>query len=251
MHAMKSSRRKNPLCHIDVEPLEVRLVMASSAIPIESLDKALDKAVYEDRAGAYLDYASLLQKAGATEDAIQQVAKQAQITTGAGMIGGAAGLGNLFAQQQAGSQYPVSLSEFSSQIVLRGLDAALQERMRNSSSYRNLNDRDGVLTKAELLLLDYSVWNDKGIGHLFPGNFDLYFGYDQISSIPQNSIVWQYVNQSDIPSKSETLKSAIAVAGSVMSWADSMGLKPSDFGFSNESPRVDGREYTSRDGKYA
>ncbi len=88
--------------------------------PINELRVTLNS---EDRGGFYLKLAEFYQSAGASQTAIDQIISQASITTGSGLWGGAAALGNAFAQENGGANYNVTLDEFSLEIAERLFDA--------------------------------------------------------------------------------------------------------------------------------
>ena len=121
-----------------------------------------DEFSYEaDRGRFYLEVAELYRET----DAFEQVMIQAEITTYSGAIGGSALLGNHHAQQHGGDKYDVTLDEFSWEIADRFLEAMEKDITQFDGS--------SVFSSDQIQLLDYSVWHEKGIGDLFPGNIQL------------------------------------------------------------------------------
>ena len=198
--------------------------------------------IQQDRGGFYLRLAEFYQSAGASQTAIDQIISQASITTGSGLWGGAAALGNAFAQEEGGANYDVTLDEFSLEIATRLFDAidAAVTAQENS-----------ILNVSEIRTLDYSVWDDKGIGDLFPGQAQRFEGDDH-NNIPADSVVHQFLSSDDFAVSPAALINGYAMASLVLYHADEMGAKFSDYGFSdNITPQdVPQGGVLSSDGNY-
>jgi len=139
-----------------------------------------------DRGGFYYAYA---QKVGATNNTtFNQVMIQAQITTYGGLWGGAAQLGNNYAQETAGLDsngdvlYNIKLDQFSLEIAQRLMDAIYTDVV--------IKNKSGIFTADEIQELDYSVWLEKGMGDLFPGNRQRGIVED---GIPVNSTIYEFL----------------------------------------------------------
>jgi Ca2+-binding RTX toxin-like protein len=202
-----------------------------------------------DRGRVYLELAETYKPV--SSNAFNQIIQQAQITTYSGVIGGAAILGNFYAKNNAGSnsngksRYDVPLDVFSVQIIKRLLDATQLSLNRGGN---------GILTIDEIRALDYSVWNDKGIGHLFPGNLQ---GRD-IKGIPKDSVVYNYLTkeqiQENIWTGSDLLdhdSPAFIIGVGASAYANGIGKQLSDYGFSGSENLSNNQIVLSEDNKYS
>ncbi len=138
-----------------------------SALTTTDVQRLRDILTSGDRGGFYYTYAQMIRDVSPT--AYNQVMTQAQITTYGGLWGGAAIIGNAMAQNQAGLNtfgeplYNTTLDQFSFDIATRLFEAIELDVGRSNGT--------GILTADEIQELDYSVWLEKEMGHLFPGNF--------------------------------------------------------------------------------
>ena len=201
----------------------------------------------QDRGKFYLDLADIYRGAHASDAAVAQLILQAQITTGGGIIGGAAVLGNAFAKTNSGTGadgkplYNVTLDTFSWQIADRLLDAVQYDASHGGS---------GILTAAEMHALDFSVWHDKGIGDFFPGLVQMLD--DPENGIPASSAVYQggFLQAGDLDRNDAQKLNIAGMATVIFHHADEAGMHLSDFGFSNGLSGGAGAGQTSADGKY-
>lgn len=222
---------------------------------ITSIQKTLGSLnpLTQNRGGAYGELITLMLNAGVDKnsDAINQLKIQSQITTGSGFIGGGAILGNMYARTNTGFDqignplYNITLDQFSYEILSRQLTAISQDLQRGGS---------GVLSGAEMRALDYSVWNDKGMGDYFPGLVQM-IG-DDYSKIPSNSIIFHhgdgtgFLNRNDLEFNQQKYNTVAVLGGFIYSHANQMANKPSDFGFSDDLTHVSLANQFSPDGKY-
>ena len=135
------------------------------------------------RGNAYVELAYLYLEIGSPEakQSAYQLLGQAQITTYSGQLGGAALMGNATAKLKAGSAYNITLDYFS-YLIAKRLVAAVERDLDNGG--------DGVLSVQEMHALDYSVWRELGMGHLFPGNYQRYLDSLSGFTIPSSSVVF-------------------------------------------------------------
>lgn len=181
-----------------------------------------------DRGGFYYEYANLIRSASPT--GYEQALIQMQITTYSGVWGGAAIAGNYAAYVSADppSNYNVTLDQFSQEIAARLLDAIVLDVANNG---------DGILTGAEMQALDYSVWREKGLGSLFPGNQQRAESWQDIGL---NSIVSAFLPESAYGD--EVWDSLLDIPGPLLStviqFADQLSQTPEMFGFT--AAQVDG-----------
>lgn len=196
-----------------------------------------------DRGGFYYAYGQMV--GSGNSQIFNQVMIQAQITTYGGLWGGAAQMGNNYAQESAGLDgygspfYDVDLDYFSLEIAQRLFDA-IEIDVDNGNS--------GIFTADEIQELDYSVWLDKGMGHLFPGNAQRGTIED---GIPADSVIYNFLtpNQSlgnrwgftDIP---------LGMSVMVSAYADDFGRRPEDYGFSDYSQLGLEQSTISDDGQF-
>lgn len=106
-----------------------------------------------NRAAPYLYYHTLTGN--------KQVINQAMITTGSGIVGGTAMMGNYHAKKENPELYRLTLDQFSSEIVSGFINAVERDVNEGGSGY---------LTDREILQADHGVWVEKGLGRYFPGN---------------------------------------------------------------------------------
>lgn len=194
----------------------------------------------QDRGRFYTELARIYKNVGASSEAVDQIISQAQITTGSGPWGGAAMLGNLYAQEHSGEGYNVTLDQFSYEIADRLLTAIEADLIRQDRT------GTGILNADEIQALDYSVWHEKAIGAYFPGNAQRV----EWSDVSDDSIVIKggFLTKENLERSAEWAPHLANIGELVAHHADSAGRSLQDYGFEPGIIPVSGR---SPDGKYS
>gem|GEM_PF-3357972 len=213
--------------------------MAITQQTVDNLEVTLNSG---DRGGFYLQLAEVYKAEGASQAAIDQIIVQSQITTGSGLWGGAAALGNAYAQENGGVDYDVTLDTFSRQIgerFLEGIESSIA------------SGQSGVFNASEIRTLDYSVWRDKGMGDLFPGQADRYLNNDA-DNIPSNSVVRDIVPEIDLEVSLTAQLTSLDIGALALWNAGDVGKRFSDYGFNDAISVTDipSGGKLSDDGKY-
>ncbi len=231
---------------------------------IDQLRAMLDNTGNPMRGNFYLAVARAYSAAGtdAAREAAHQALMQGQISTYSGQFGAAAILGNYAAKTNDPTHYLVTLDAFSTYIATRTLDAM---------EYELQHGGDGILTAPEMRALDYSVWNELGLGAQFPGNAQRFWDYDDGSNpLATSSVVFQegmydmhqfgtnagftlnYEDRDDnlwSPSSLMPFGDHAEVGMSVAAYHEILGKKPAMYGLSSADIIANGPR-TSADGRY-
>ena len=179
----------------------------------------------DDRVLAYQKLAKVYKDVD--PDAYGQIVLQMQITSYSGKIGGAAILGNYVAATNNPVKYTDSLDKFSWDI----LDQTIRGHERMIELHEQKKAPLSTFTQKELQLLDFSVWDEKGMGGSFPGNAQLIndyaVGIDANDLHPSigDIIGDKYPTFNDLTGDYITASPVIGVQ------AENVGTKLSDFGF--------------------
>jgi Ca2+-binding RTX toxin-like protein len=120
-------------------------------------------ATSNNRGGFYLRYYELIK--GYDQQAAAQVLLQAHISTYSGFFGGAALLGNAIAKFARPDLYTITLDQFSWDIA-NALLLSIEASVANSGT--------GIFSATQIQAFDQGVWQSKGLGDYFPGNFQLW-----------------------------------------------------------------------------
>lgn len=136
-----------------LNPVKLTEQQRQTPVPMKVVERAQEMLDRGDRGGAYL---TLYNELGN-----EQILIQAQITTYTGIWGSGALTGNNMARLDGGEKYNTQLDEFSTEIAQATIDA-IRDDLKSGGSGRLSDDR--------FQSVDRSVWADKGMAHLFPGN---------------------------------------------------------------------------------